>query len=439
MRRMTSITKRLVTPCERGVRELWRVALGLALALSLGVSALALDYGTIQGIVTDKKTKEPLIGASVSVVGTDLGAITDVDGKYQVRLVPPGEYELKISMLGYAEVTYTDIRVFSEVTVDQDVKMEEKTAELDAIIVRGENIIDKFEVSSSTKLQADQIKVRPVTTVDDLVSQTTGVVTSDQGEIHIRGGRAGEVAFIVDGVNVRDPVGGPGPVTGGVSLVAGSVQEIQIIKDGFDPEYGNALSGVIKITSQTGSPERTALNLRFITDDFGNSALNKFSRNYDNLRFTLAGPDPILTNKILPALGINFLEDKKFTYFFFAEIEKHNGSFNPLDYVGGPANRGFDGTSFLGFNVPERLNNSYNLNTNLAFEPRNNMKFILSYQKNFNRAPIFGSQDWIFRFTPGTLTQNERDWQMASLKMTHSLSKDFNYEVILSYKRNEVN
>ncbi|MCH7879600.1 MAG: TonB-dependent receptor, partial [candidate division Zixibacteria bacterium] len=417
--------------------RLLRVTLALALVCAFASSAIALDYGQVKGVVTDKKTKEPLIGASVAIVGTDMGAITNVDGKYVIRLVPPKVYELKISMLGYAEVTVTDVRVFSELTFEQNVKMVDATTELEGVkIFADAPMIDKFEVSSSTKLQKEQIQHRPVTSVDDLLKTIVGVVTSNTGEIHIRGGRAGEIAFIVDGVNIRDPVGGPGPVQGGVSLVAGSVQEIQVIKDGFDPEYGNALSGVIKITSQTGSPDRTALNLRFITDDFGNASLNKFSRNYDNVRFTLAGPDPFLTSKIFPALGLNFLKDKELTYFFYAEIEKHDGSFNPLDFVTGQSNRKFDGASLLGINVPERLYNNYNLNTNIAFKPRNNLKFILSYQKTFNRTPVFS---WSFRDTPGTLTQNERDWQLASLKMTHSLSKDFNYEVILSYKRNEVN
>lgn len=444
MRQMTSLGSQKGAECS-GVLCGWnflRVGLALALVCAFAGSAFALDYGQVKGLITDKKSKEPLIGASVSIVGTDMGAITDVNGKYVIRLVPPNTYELKISMLGYAEVTVTDVRVFSELTFEQNVKMVDETTELEGVkIFADAPMIDKFEVSSTTKLQKEQIQRKPVTTIDDLLKTVSGIVISNDGNIHIRGGRAGEIAFIVDGVNVRDPVGGPGPVQGGVSLVAGSVQEIQVIKDGFDPEFGNALSGVIKITSQTGPPDRTALNLRFITDDFGNASLNKFSRNYDNFRFTLAGPDPFLTSKILPALGLDFLKDKELTYFFFAEVEKHNGSFNPLDYVTGASNRSFDGASILGINVPERLYNSYNLNTNISFKPRNNLKFILSYQKTFSRDPVFtlGSGSWIFRDTPGTLTQNERDWQLASLKMTHSLSKDFNYEVILSYKRNEVN
>jgi outer membrane receptor protein involved in Fe transport len=436
---MKSSLIRITTTVSSKLARASRAVLPLvALALfALSSNTFAVDYGQIKGLITNKATKEPLIGASVEVVGTDLGAITDVDGRFNVRLVPPGDYTLKVTMLGMQEVEVTEVRVFSELTTDQDVQMSDKTTDIgDKItVVAVPDAIDKHETSSSFKLQKEAIQKKPVTSVDDLIKNVSGVVTSDDGEIHVRGGRAGEVAYYVDGVNINDPVGGPGPVQGGVSLVAGSVQEIQVIKDGFDPEYGNALSGVIKITSQTGSPEKTAMNLRFITDDFGTEKLNKFSRNYDNFRFTISGPDPILTSKVFPALGLNFLEGKELTYFLYLEMEKQDGRYRYDDYIDVPSNRQFDGTSLFGINLPERNTNSYNLNSNIAIKPRNNLKFILSYQSTFNR---FGDFNWNNRNTPGTATQNERDWRLASLKMTHSLSKDLNYEVIFSYKRNKI-
>ena len=79
-----------------------------------------------------------------------------------------------------------------------------------------------------------------------------------------------------------------------LSLVSGSIQEFTVIKDGFDPEYGDALSGIVKITTQTGSKDNTNISMRYMTDDMGNSTLNEYSRNYDYLRFKLSGPDPVL-------------------------------------------------------------------------------------------------------------------------------------------------
>ncbi len=420
-----------------------RVALTFVfVALALGIwadTSVALDYGQIKGVVTDKKTKEPIFGVTVMIVSTEQGATTDENGRYNIRLVLPGTYDVVYTNIGYQKRVIKGVPVYSDLTAESNVKMSTEATTLEGIEVFSTQLIDKYKTGSVQNITAKEIQARPVTSVDDLLSTVSGVVKSDQGEIHIRGGRAGEIAYIVDGVNTRDPVGGPGPVIGGVSLVAGSAAEIQVIKDGFDPEYGNALSGVIKITSQTGPKDRTILNMRFITDDFGTAKLNSFSRNYDNYRFTLAGPDPFLSTRLLPALGINFMKDKELTYFFYAEMEKSDGAFNPFDYINGTGNRSFDNTSILGVALPERLNNSYNLNTNVAFKPRGNMRFILSYQSTFSKTPFFSTAaDWANRFTPGTVPMNQRDWKLASVKMTHSLSENFNYEVIVSYKHNNV-
>ncbi|HSH00778.1 MAG TPA: carboxypeptidase-like regulatory domain-containing protein, partial [candidate division Zixibacteria bacterium] len=145
-----------------------RVVTALAALCLLASSALALDYGQIKGKVTDNQTKEPLIGASVAIVGTDLGAITDVDGTYSIRLVPPGDYTLEITAIGYQAITVEQVRVFSELTTEQDAKMSSETLDIgDKIVVEAQaQTIDKFEVSSSTKIQREAIQRAPVQTVD---------------------------------------------------------------------------------------------------------------------------------------------------------------------------------------------------------------------------------------------------------------------------------
>ena len=79
------------------------------------------------------------------------------------------------------------------------------------------------------------------------------------------------------------------------------------------------------------------MNLQYITDDFGNPSLNKYSRNNDFIRFSFSGPDPLFKNKILPALGLNFLEDKEFTYYIYAEVDKMSSGENKavFGFIGG--------------------------------------------------------------------------------------------------------
>ncbi|HPI33214.1 MAG TPA: carboxypeptidase-like regulatory domain-containing protein, partial [candidate division Zixibacteria bacterium] len=69
---------------------------GLVLLAVFGGEAFGAATGKIAGTITDKETKQPVIGASVLVVGTSRGAQTDLDGKYTIFQVEPGTYTLRI-------------------------------------------------------------------------------------------------------------------------------------------------------------------------------------------------------------------------------------------------------------------------------------------------------------------------------------------------------
>ncbi len=404
----------------------------IALLMIFASLVMAGTTGKIKGQINDKITGEPVPGASVMLVGTTQGAMTDPDGKFLIQLVPPGEYTLKVTSVSYSSVEVSGVAVSTDRTTEQDVQLETSVEDLGKVIrvTADRDIIDRYVVTSEVKMTKEAIKTMPVQNVDQLLKQTAGVVTTSEGEIIIRGGRAGEVAYIVDGVNIGDPLGGYGPLSLGLSLTSGSIQEISIIKDGFDPEYGNALSGIVKITTQTGSPENTNMTVQYITDDFGNTTLNEYSENSDNLYFTLSGPDPILKNRILPALGLNFLEDKEVTYFMFAEVTKTGSPWSYDHYSTPSTSLNYDYFNLLGFELPERQQNEYNLSANLLMKPMNNMKMIISFKSYASRYTIF---DWRYRYTPNTADIRETDWQSYALELTHQLSRNMHYYFKASY------
>ncbi|MDH4035627.1 MAG: TonB-dependent receptor, partial [candidate division Zixibacteria bacterium] len=326
----------------------------LALLIVIGpVNLYAAAVGQIKGTITDKETGEGVVGASVSIAGTSFGAMTNFEGKYTIRRLEPGKYTVKISHLEYNVVEVTDVEVKSDLTVEVSQILDKKVTDIGEVItVRGEvDIIDKFETSHQLTITKEQIMTQPVTSVDELLTQVAGVVTNASGEIFIRGGRAGEVAYIVDGVPIGDPLGGLGEAGANLSLVSGSIQEFTVIKDGFDPEYGNALSGIVKITTQTGSKDNTRINFQFITDDFGNNSLNKYSRNNDYVRASVSGPDPIFKNKILPALGLGYMADKEFTYYFYGEVDKDDGIYQYESYDSPLTRRNYGSFNLFGLDV----------------------------------------------------------------------------------------
>ncbi|MBU0985171.1 MAG: TonB-dependent receptor [candidate division Zixibacteria bacterium] len=405
--------------------------------LLLPLSSFAANVGHIKGTITDAKSGEPIIGASVQIEGTALGATTDFDGNFQINRLDPGIYKLKISTVGYNSVMVENVDVKIDQTFEVNQTMTESTTELDMVITVTEKrkIIDKSVVHNEVYFSEEEISKKPVQSVDALLEQVAGVQTNASGEVFVRGGRAGEVAYIVDGVPITDPLGGSGAVGANLSLVSGSIADIQIIKDGFDPEYGNALSGIVNIRSRVGSKDNTRLNVQYLTDDFGNQDLNKYSRNMDYLRFSLSGPDPLFTNKVLPSMGINFLKDKEFTYYFYADFDKNDGVYQMDNYDTPSTKRDWPALNFLGINIPERMYNRYTGQANFKFRPRQNLKFVLSLKKWYTKETLFA---WDYRYTWATSPVRKTDRNSYSLEVTQSVSRDMNYELVLSMTEYEL-
>jgi hypothetical protein len=78
---------------------------------------LQAQKGTIQGTVKDKQTGEPLIGATVVLVGTYKGTYTDDEGRFVLKDITPGTYDLRVSYVGYNEVLLTQLTIKPDQTL----------------------------------------------------------------------------------------------------------------------------------------------------------------------------------------------------------------------------------------------------------------------------------------------------------------------------------
>lgn len=390
------------------------------------------SVGRIKGTITDTKNGEPLLGVSIQIEGTTMGAKTNFDGNYIILSVPPGNYNLKVTLMGYEEIRVEEIPVSTDQTTERNLQMKQSVIETGRVTVvkgirRGIDINQTGTVSIKT---AKEIQVAPVATVDDLLARETGITKDPEGELHIRGGRAGEITYMVDGVNYSDPLGGRAPVDAGINISSAAILELQVIKDGFDPEYGEALSGVVKITSPTGNPERTRTRVEFLTDDFGAENLNKYSENYDQLEFTINGPDPFFTKRVLPAVGINYFEDKDFTYYIYSRAFKTDTR-NPYWRYNTPStHKEYSYFDLLGVSVPDRQNNLYNFEATVAFNPTNNMNAKALYKGSWSNGTDF---QWVYRYTPATAPIYDNRTNTISLQLKQVLSKSTDYEINLSY------
>ena len=219
------------------------------------ISALTIQASTtgkIKGIITDAETGEPLIGANVIILGTSLGAATDLDGYFLILAVRPGEYKLKASMIGFETMIKTEVQVEVDRTIIVNFNLNQTELQSAEVVVTAERDEVRLDVSASeTNLQAKEINTLPFATrVENIIGMQSGVTGSLlEGEISIREGNSVETDVLVDGYSTADTKAGK------VSFPVNknSIQEIKVLRGGYNAEYGESRSGIINIV--TKNPE----------------------------------------------------------------------------------------------------------------------------------------------------------------------------------------
>ncbi|MFX0141068.1 MAG: carboxypeptidase-like regulatory domain-containing protein, partial [Candidatus Hodarchaeota archaeon] len=111
----------------------------ILLFILLSTSALmAGTTGKIAGTVKDAKTGEPLPGANILIVGTSIGAASNIEGQFFILNVPPSSYDLKITMMGYKATILKSIRIKIDQTTDADILLEPTVIEGEEVTVLAE-------------------------------------------------------------------------------------------------------------------------------------------------------------------------------------------------------------------------------------------------------------------------------------------------------------
>lgn len=214
-------------------------------------ASLYAQTGKIAGTVTDTEGI-PLPGVNVIIDGTTTGTSTDGDGYYAILNIKPGTYALKVTYVGFTTVIIEDIDVEVGLTADVDVVLTEQTIEGEEIIVTAVQPVVKRDVSSSmASINKTELEALPMTSVSGAVGLQAGV----EG-LSIRGGGSDEVAFNLNGLNLRSERDNT-PFTG-ISVT--SIENIQVQTGGFNAEYGDVRSGVINVSSKEGDPKRYTLD-----------------------------------------------------------------------------------------------------------------------------------------------------------------------------------
>lgn len=277
--------------------------------------ALFGQTGKIKGKVTEQGTDEPLIGANVIIIGTSLGAATDVNGEFTITNIEAGVYEVKASFVGFQSKSISNLRVNAGLTLEVDFDLVGEGFTVEEISVVAERpLVNKFATNANRISTSEDIEALPVRGVDNILALTAGVTVQDEA-VYIRGGRLDEVGYYLEGASITDPVLGGRSV----SIVQDAIEEIQVQSGGYTAEYGGANSGIIYTQIKSGTPDWRA-SFEYITDNFtfkgkgdrfdGEDRLGTKWYGYSDMIGTVSGP--IYENKIkfFGLFNYSYMNDK---------------------------------------------------------------------------------------------------------------------------------
>ena len=215
------------------------------------VPAYSQTSGKIAGMILDAVSGDPMIDANLVIRGTSLGASTDLDGRFFILLVPPGDYTVAASYLGYRTTVIENVSVSTDRTTTLDIEMAPTALEAaEEVIYTAERpLIRKDQTSMESRVRAEELETMPVQDLEDVLDMQPGVIRDADGDIHIRGGRASEVSYLVNGISITDDYN----KTQALDVANEAVSELQVISGTFNAEYGNAMSGVINLVTKSGS------------------------------------------------------------------------------------------------------------------------------------------------------------------------------------------
>jgi len=204
----------------------------------------------IVGTINDAQTGEALIGVNVTVVDTYLGASTDLNGKYFIVNVPVGTYKLQVSMVGYETQIITDVVVSADRITTVNVKLKIGAIQgKEIVVVAKQDNLHKEVSGTQMVVNSNQIKeASGVRDINAFLEKLPGV-SLDNGYLTIRGGSADQTGTMVNGLAYDNPAVGNAET----SVPLSAIDQVSLFSGGYNAEYGNFRSGLINITTKSGT------------------------------------------------------------------------------------------------------------------------------------------------------------------------------------------
>ncbi|MEI7977396.1 MAG: carboxypeptidase regulatory-like domain-containing protein [Bacteroidota bacterium] len=432
----------------------------LLLAAIIGFSTMLRaqsNLGVLDGKVTDGLTKKPVEFATVTIEGgggTKKSKFTDKDGEFEFTAIPAGQYTISVSFIGYQKAILEDI------TVRGDNKITSRNIVLSnavgpTIVVRDkQQLIDKDDPSQNN---FSKLQNKPTQNINAIAGISRGV-DSRGGTPNIRGARAENTAYYIDGVRVT-----------GINLPANAIENLEVITGGTPASYGDFTGGAISATTKAPTKQWVRfIEFRSASPFYGyldNSHANEFTSfvsgpillrdkgNRDREKVLVGFTNSIRGSYALDG-GLSAVDIYKVKDTKMREIEANPVRPNALGTLV-PAGE------FLTKGDLEKLDNrqnasGYSVNTsgNFNYQPNNNINVKLGYQALFFSQNNWNSYNSLLNSANNSQSQGYRSLvylqftQMfnkkedtARARIENSLTKgakisDAYYTIRVSYERN---
>ncbi|WP_026956045.1 TonB-dependent receptor [Algoriphagus vanfongensis] len=230
----------------------------LVILLFLG-SFSGYAQGVLKGKITNPINNEPVAFANILILDTELGAISDENGAYEITNIPAGLYNVRASFVGFKTVTKYEVRITLAKAVQLDIEMSEDASELNEVVVSSEFSRSEETPLSVRKLNSNEIERYPGGNRDisKVIQALPGVAStpSFRNDILIRGGAPNENKFFVDEIEVpvinhfstQGSSGGPVGI-----LNVNLIKNVDLIAGGFPANRMNALSSFFDVQLKEG-------------------------------------------------------------------------------------------------------------------------------------------------------------------------------------------
>lgn len=286
-----------------------RLFTSVALCAFAALPVLAqVGTGSLKGKISDKKTGEPLPFVNIVVEnrGTQVtGGATDFDGKYDIKPIDPGTYDIVVSYVGYQPYKQTGVIVnsnkitFLDISLSSGIELKEFE-----VVQYTVPLINKDGGASGGTITREDIAKMPGRSAASIATTVAGASDAGTGGgISIRGSRTESTYYYIDGVKV--------PAGAGTGLPKSAIEEVQVITGGVPANYGDVTGGLINIT--TRGPSRSFFGgVEYLTSGFkiGEDitdivGLDKYA--FNQVEASLSGPilfkKDSLGNKAKPLIG----------------------------------------------------------------------------------------------------------------------------------------